>query len=595
MEPTLSGNIRAIFSRYRFRFLKASLTVLAANSLFILNPLIFRQAVIAQDPSSGVAEGFMAAFLQRLLGPFWPSLWPWPLMLGAVALCSALFKYRMRLLFIEISREVERDLRGKLFSRIQEQSRAFFDRYPVGELLSRLTNDVAVYRDLLGPGIMYPLFFLTLIIPGLAALFYISPYLACLSLLPIFLIPLLNRAVRHAIYSLSTAAQEGLGEMSTMAQEHYSASRIVKSYTAEERLSRRFYSLGRRLIGVNRRLYTLQGLLYPFFALITRLMTVALVLFTAALMLKGWSDLSTADFVSFMWIQSYLYVPIIMLGWVLPIYQRGRAAYERLAKLYGEPVEVVESAKEPLAIPEKAAIAFKHLTFTYPLAGEPALNDLNLEIKGGSFVGITGPVGGGKSTLFRLLMREYALPRSMIEIGGRDIHDYPLASFREAMVSVEQIPFLFSKTIAENVQFGKEEAGREELERVLKHADLYETVMEFPEQYETLVGERGVTLSGGEKQRVAMARAFLVNRSILLLDDIFAHLDAATERRIFEAVSQNYRGKTLLLITHRASILEKMDRIISLAEGRVVEDGPPERLFKKGGYFATLKKLQELA
>jgi ATP-binding cassette, subfamily B, multidrug efflux pump len=182
----------------------------------------------------------------------------------------------------------------------------------------------------------------------------------------------------------------------------------------------------------------------------------------------------------------------------------------------------------------------------------------------------------------------------MIAIGGEDIHAYRLDAFQNAMVTVEQVPFLFSKTIADNVRFGKQDATQEELEWVTKQADLHHSILEFPDQYETVVGERGVSLSGGQKQRIAMARAFLVNRSILLLDDIFSAVDAETEKRIFDAMRANFKGKTLLLITHRVSLLEQMDRVIYLMNGKVVEDGPSKELAKKKGPYGALVDLQKL-
>ncbi len=182
----------------------------------------------------------------------------------------------------------------------------------------------------------------------------------------------------------------------------------------------------------------------------------------------------------------------------------------------------------------------------------------------------------------------------MISIGGKDIHEYPLKSFHSEVVTVEQVPFLFSKTISENVKFGKREATHEEIEAVSRFAQFHETVIDFPEQYETIVGERGVTLSGGQKQRLAMARAFLVNRSILLLDDIFSAVDSDTETRIFQEMRKNFQGKTILMISHRVSILEQMDRVIYVSDGRVVEDGPPGKLMQKKGRYAALVELQRL-
>lgn len=591
MQPSLWENIKTLFFQYRWRFAKALAMLITANVLMILTPVIFRQAVLTLT-SNTTSSNLLANTLQTLLGPHLQDLWAWTLLLIIIALTAAFFKYRMRIAFMSVSRDAEAEVRSKLFSRIQQQSMAFYDRHGIGELMSRLTNDISAYRDVLGPGIMYPLFFITLVIPGLIALFFISIPLALVSLLPLIAIPIVNLATRQKIYHLSHIAQKGLADLSNMAQEHYSGIRIVKGYAAEKSLTLRFKKLCHSLVNANIKLNNFQGLLYPFFTLITKSITVLLVIATGFIVLKAWSNLRPADFVSFMWIQSYIYFPVLMLAWVLPIYERGRAAYERLVEVYVEPIEVKDTGQKDLSIPPNASIEFKDLTFFYPNAKKPALNHFSAVIKGGSFVGITGPIGAGKTTLFRLLNREYEVPRGTILIDGKDIHDYPLTSFWEQIVTVEQIPFIFSRTVAENVRFGKREALQTEVETVAQYADLHDTVLSFPEQYETPIGERGVTLSGGQKQRLAMARAFLVDRPFLLLDDVFSAVDTETELRVLLAMQQLFKNKTVLLITHRASILDSLDRIIYMQDGVILEDGSPSKLRSKKGHYAALVELQ---
>lgn len=583
MEKSLWKNLQAILFHYRWRFLSAFAMVLISNALLVIIPLVFRVALqnVTLQRAGTVPSGSLSL-----------PLWGWVAALLALASIAAVFKYRMRYAFISLSRDAEKEVRSKLFSKIQEQSMAFYDKHGIGELLSRLTNDISAYREVLGPGIMYPLFFTTLVLPSIAALFYLSPRLAAMATVPLVAIPLLNMITRRRIYEASRDAQKGLADLSNIAQEHYTGIRIVKGYVAEPRLSNIFSALGKSLIMTNIRLNCYQGLLYPLFTLITKIITAALTMYAGVIILKAWSTLSAADFVSFMWIQSLIFFPILMLAWVLPIYARGSAAYERLVEIYEEPVEVKEGNVTVQKIPPNGDIAFNALSYSYPQSDREVLHDITLTIKAGTFVGITGPVGGGKTTLFRLLNREYEIPRGMISIGGNDIHDYPLEAFSEQIVTVEQIPFLFSRTIAENVSFGREGAPLEEIEMVARYADLHQTVQEFPEQYETVVGERGVTLSGGQKQRVAIARAFLVDRSILLLDDMFSAVDAKTEKRIFSSMMETLKNKTVLMITHRLSVLEKMDRVIVLENGRVVEDGPPGYLKRLNGKFAALAALQ---
>lgn len=579
MEKSLFKNLLSIIKHYKIRYIKALSMLILSNGLLIINPLLFRKAAVeVATHGSG----------------FFGSIYFWTLLLLTLAALSSYLKYCMRIAFISISRDEEKKVRSKLFERIQEQSRAFYDRHGIGELISHVTNDISAYRDVLGPGLMYPMFSATLVVPGFIALFSISSTLAFVALIPLLLIPMSNVFFRKAIYRVSVKLQEALAELSNYVQETFSGVRTIKSYGSETLVAARFFKLCRGLVGINLRFNWLQGILLPFLNLMTKFASLGVVVLFGVLSFQGYMKLSTADFVSFFWIQSYVYFPALMLAWIIPMYERGRAAYDRLVNIYEEPNEVVDSDEATLSIPEKADISITNLYFTYPGSSKPVFTDLNLKIPAGSFVGITGPLGAGKSTLFRLLMREYEIPRGMIAIGGHDIHDYPLKAFSRSMVSVDQVPFLFSKSIAENVFFGREETTQEELEMVARFADLHETVLDFPEGYETLVGERGVKLSGGQKSRVAMARAFLVNRSFLLLDDIFSAVDAKTEERIFKALKKHFSGKTIFLVTHRVNLLEDLDRVIYMDEGKVVEDGAPEALRKKKGYYAALFDLQKL-
>jgi ATP-binding cassette subfamily B multidrug efflux pump len=580
MQKNLWENFRALWRSHRFSFLKGFLMVLTANVLLILNPLLFRKAVIATSQPEGEAS------TRNIL------LWAGTLL--SIAAISAFFKYRMRMELIAISREAEKELRARIFKRIQMQSQAFYDRYGTGELLSMMTNDIAAYRDMIGPGITFPLFFVTLAVPGIFALFYISSFLAPIAMIPLIVIPLLNSSVRSKIYHYSQSVQQSLGEMSNVVQEHFTGIRIIKSYVIENKLLSRLRKLFRSFASLAMRLACYQGLLFPIFTLCTKMVTIFLVMVSGIIIFGSWQKLSVGDFISFMWIQSYLFIPVLMMSWVLPIYERGSAAYNRLLKIYEEPIEVKGSPDSSLKIPANADISFRNLTFTYPKMTEPAISHLNLTFKGGSVVGITGPIGSGKTTLLRLINRDYEIPHDMLYIGDHEVHEYSLEAFREEVVIVEQTSFLFSKSLAENVRFGKADATQEEIEDVTRYASLHDEIMGFPHQYETVVGERGVTLSGGQKQRVAIARALLVNRSLLLLDDVFSAVDLATERHIFNAIKEHFSGRTVLLVTHRVSILEQMDRVVYMMQGKAVEDGTPAELMAKGGYYAALAEFQNI-
>ncbi len=390
MEKSLFDSLKAVLFQYRMRYIFGFLMLLASNLLLVLNPLVFRQAVMAVDVNSTVEPGFLQRFFWRLWGSQVSNIWVWVPTLLTIAAASSVFKYLMRVAFITVSRDIELEVRSKLFSRIQNQSMAFFDKHGIGELLSRLTNDITAYRDVLGPGIMYPLFFLTLVGPGLAALFLISTKLAALAAIPLLVIPIVNFMIRGQLYRRSKEVQKNLAEMSNIVQEHYSAIRTIKCYGIEPILFEKFRSLCKQFFSVNFNLAIFQGALFPFFTFLTKMITVSLVMFSGLIIYNGWGELSTADFISFMWIQSYIFLPVLMLGWLMPVFEKGRAAYDRLLEVYEEPIEVIDRISSELKIPAGASLNFQHLSFKYPTQENNALSDFNLKIEGGSFVGITG-------------------------------------------------------------------------------------------------------------------------------------------------------------------------------------------------------------
>lgn len=563
MEKSLWQNLLAVVRHYRKRLSLATLMLLLANLLTLANPLLVRYAL--DNPESAP--------------------WKWALILLVIAFCSSLFRYRMRVEFSLVAKEVEQKARLTLFERLQQQSRGFHDRHSVGELIERLSSDMGAYRDVVGPGLLFPVFLLTMIIPGLFALAFISPPLALITAFSMLVIPLINFTFRKRIYKGAMRVQEQLARMGKFVQETFSGIRIVKGYVVEETLIRQFEKECQELLGMNFKLSSLQGVFFPLLTTVIRAVTLGLVL------LAGLFFLSPADFVSFMWIQSYIFFPLLILGWIIPIWQQGRAAYDRITQILDEPIEVVGGI-HPHKIPKKPSIHITGLTFAYPNSA-PLFEDLNLHIEGGSLTGLTGPPGGGKSTLFKLLSRDYEIPRKMIAIAGKDIHDYPLDSFWEEVITVDQIPFLFSKTIRENVRFAKRDATDEEVIGVSDLAALHEEVSGFEKGYDTVIGEKGVGLSGGQKSRLAIARAFLVDRNLLLLDDIFAALDETTADKIFETLRAQFKGKTVVLTTSKAKLLEKMDKVVVLKGGKIMEEGPPSHLFKNSSILKELKDIED--
>lgn len=575
MAPTLLKELWAVTRRHWVRLLLGSLLVALSNLLLVLSPLTLRHALLSMEGNPD--PSLVTSAIDAVVGPS-PQLLHWVALLLAMALAAAWCKYRMRQLFIAVSYRAEAALRENLFVRIQQHKRQFYDRHGVGDLMSHVTNDVAAVREVLGPGILYPVNFASLALPALYAMVSIEPPLTALSITPILLLPFVMWLARSGMYRLSRRVQELLAGLSRTVQEQLTAIRLVKSYDAESALLERFRHVCRDLFSAQLKLAVVQGLFFPLLGLITRATTVGLVLLTGYLVFSGWSNLPSADFVSFMWVQSYLFIPVLMLGWILPVYERGRAAYHRLWKLYSEPVEQ-QASPGTTSAQQPPSISVRDLHFQYE-DGVPLLQGVNLDIPSGSLVGITGPIGEGKSTLLGLLAGEYTPIRGSIS-GG-----YQKVAF------VEQDPFLFSKTIRENIELGNPNVTEEGLQQAIEQAQLKQTIEAFADHLDTLVGERGVTLSGGQKQRVVLARALVAGSPLLLLDDVFSGVDAATERAIVDHLQKMAGEYTIVVVAHRASVLDRLDTIHFLHNGHIVESGAPRQLREQGGYYAALTALQ---
>lgn len=575
MDKTLWGNLKSVVKHHKNRFLLGLFFLILSNIFLVAVPLLLRKAIMAL--------GQEGAHLTHVL--------EWTFFLILIATISGVFEYFTYMTFFGIGLEVEKETRMKIFDRIHSQSRLFFDHHKIGELLSKMVNDITVYRDVIGFALMYFLMLLTMFTLALVGQFIISPKLASIGLLCLIIIPIMHLLTGKKIYQSAFAVYDALEVVSNWVQEHYSGIRIIKSYVVESFAFLRFKETCQKLVNAYIKLILIQGILFPFFISFTSLMMILLVFFSGSMILNAWGGLTIADFISFIWLESYILVPVVNLTFLIPITMLGKAAYDRIVKVYDEPIEVVEGSNNRKISPQ-AEIVFKDLTFTYPSGKKTIFNNLNLTIKGGGIVGITGPVGSGKSTLIRLINREYEIPEGTIFIDGKDIREYTFEALSSEMVIVEQNPILFTRTLKDNIVCGMEGITDDELGRAVNIADLSESISSFPQSYQTPVGEKGVTLSGGQKQRVAISRAILKDRSILLLDDIFSAVDAKTEMRIFNALKEHLNGKTLIIISHRVSVLEKMDRVVYLFNGEVAEDGPPSELLKKKGHFANLKALQ---
>jgi ATP-binding cassette subfamily B multidrug efflux pump len=567
--------------RYSRGYVWGGIAVVLSNAVWILFPKVIGAAI--DDLNHGVTREKILHFAAMLI---------------AIALLKGVFLFFTRWILIGISREIEFDLRNDLFLQLEKQPAEYYQHRRTGDIMARMTNDLNAVRMLLGPAIMYSANTVLFSIGALYFLLRISPMLTLVALVPLPVASILVQSMGRKIHERFERIQAMFSDISAQAQENFSAARLVRAFAQEEAQAAAFERSNQEYIRRGLRLVQLMGMLWPTLEFVLGLAMMIVLLVGGHEVLSH--RITVGNFTAFATYMLMLTWPIIALGWVVNLFERGTASVMRIHELLAEEPSIDDRDADIALVgkdPIQGEIEFRHLTFTYDAdspGAHPVLRDLSLTIPAGSSLALVGPTGAGKSTLVNLIPRIYDAAPGSVLIDSRPVREYPLDVLRESIGFVPQETFLFSETIRENILLGAPDASLEQMLSAAELAHIRKEFEEFPHGFETAVGERGLTLSGGQKQRSALARALVRDPRILILDDALASVDTYTEERILEQLRQRMQGRTTILISHRVSTVRNADRIAVLKGGQIAELGTHEELLLRGGYYAGLYEKQQL-
>ena len=583
--------------RYRGGLFWGGLCVLLNNGIWILFPQVLRRAI--NDLHTGINR-------QKLL--------TYALIIIGLALIRGLFQYLTRWVLIGISRDIEFDLRNDLFAHLERLSHSYYQRNRTGDIMARATNDLNAVRMLLGPAIMYSANTLVFTAGALGFMLAISPKLTIYAFLPLPITSVVIQYFGRRIHERFERIQSMFSDISARAQENFSGARVIRAYVQEQAEIAAFENANQEYIRRSLGLVRLMGMLWPTLELMLGAGVVIVLWLGGRQVLMG--KMNIGAFVAFNTYMVQLTWPVIALGWVINIFQRGTASLVRINEILTQQPEIadeiessgnriIRSSENEIKSPDgpitrspdlRGEIEFRNLNFAYD--GVSVLKDINLRIPAGSSLAIVGPTGSGKTTLVNLIPRVYDAAPGAVLIDGQAIRQFPLDSLRRQIGFVPQETFLFSDTIRENIAYGiaseSGEASLDDIKLAAAAANIAWDIESFPEGYNTTVGERGITLSGGQKQRTAIARALLRSPRILILDDALSSVDTHTEDKILNHLREIMRGRTTIFISHRVSTVRNADAIAVLHQGRIVELGTHDELIARNGYYTDLYNKQLL-
>ena len=561
------------FRQYKLRLAIGFLSLLAVNGLQLVIPRIIKHAV----DSLQSAEVSQASLLR------------YGIMIFGLAVCIAVFRFGWRFMILGFSRHLEKDFRNWLFSHLLTLDRIFFQRKTTGEIMALATNDLAAVQLAGGMGLVAFVDAFVLSIAALSFMAYIHSGLTLIAIVPMPLLALLTRFLSGRLHRYFRKVQEQFSKLTEFARTSINSIRMIKVYTLEENQTGRFDAMGKEYVLDNLRLAKVQGTLFPVSGLIANTSMLLVLLFGGRLTIQG--SITIGDFVAF---TSYLFMltwPMMALGWVTNLFQRGVTSLQRIQNILEErSVFAAPSNLQP--VPEKiSSITVANLAFSYPGQHDPVLDAVSMDVQQG-ILGIVGKTGSGKTTFCHLLARLYPVETGTVLWNGIDVNNLDLTEVRKRIALVPQDITVFSDTVRVNITMGKPGASQEEIEAVARAAAIHAEIDVLPEGYATRIGEKGVKLSGGQRQRIALARALLSDRPVIIIDDGLSAVDIETEHEIIRSIRPFIKDRICIIVSHRLAPLAQADQLIVMEKGKIVTRGDHEYLLRENKFYATIYEYQ---
>ena len=513
------------------------------------------------------------------------------IIIGA-SIISGFFTFLMRQTIINVSRYIEFDIKNEIFSHYQNLDQDFYKKNRTGDLMNRISEDVSRTRMYFGPVLMYGTNAIVLFVVIISYMFTIEPKLTLYSLIPLPLLSIIIYKISNIINLKSTKVQESLSDLSSHSQESFSGISILKSFNIQKLVYNQFDKLSYISFKNNLSLAKVQAWFFPLIIFLIGLSNLIVIYIGGNLYINGRIEIGVvAEFLIYV---NMLTWPVTLVGWVTATLKQAEASQKRINEFLNEKSNVKDGSKS-LNLNKVVDVKFHNINFTYKQTGIKVFESFNLKITKGEKLGIIGSVGSGKTTLLDLIARVYDPNKGEITFDNNNIKDYKAEDIRSKVSYVPQNNFLFSESIEKNIGFGNINADLNKIIDAAKRSQIHDEIEKFKNGYQTVLGERGVTLSGGQVQRVSIARSFLKNSSIYLFDDCFSSLDSDTEEKLISNLNRSFKDETIIIVSHRLSCLKYSDRIIVLQDGKIIQEGNHSKLIDTEGYYKDLyyKQMKE--